>query len=72
LLRGPIHARIAELREECDLTQEQLAAVVGVDKTAVSAWERRLSRPDISHLPAVAEALGVSVDELIDGEEKAA
>jgi transcriptional regulator with XRE-family HTH domain len=54
------------------LTQEQLAVLVGVDKTAVSAWERRLSRPDVSHLHAVAEALGMSVDDLIEGEEKAA
>jgi transcriptional regulator with XRE-family HTH domain len=50
------------------MSQEQLASAVGVDKTAVSHWENGISRPDISRLSAVALALGVSVDELINGE----
>jgi len=72
LLTGPIHDRIEALRKTKGLSQQELADLAGVDKTAVSAWERRLSRPDIRHLPAVAKALGVTVDELIRGEEKAA
>lgn len=72
LLDGPIHGRIEELRKRRGLTQEQLADSVGVDKTAVSHWENRFSRPDIKHLSAVADALGVTVAELIRGEEKAA
>ncbi len=70
-LSGPIHDRIEVLRKAKDLSQEDLAVAVGVDKTAVSHWENRVARPDMSRLPALAEALGVTVDELIDGERAA-
>lgn len=70
-LDGPIHGRILELREKKGLTQEELAEAIGVDKTAVSHWENGIARPDMSRLPAVAAALGVSVDALIRGEEAA-
>lgn len=45
-----------------------LAAEVGVDKTAVSAWERGIARPSLAHLPGVAKALGVTLAELTEGE----
>lgn len=53
------------------MSQEDLAREVGVDKTAVSHWENGIARPDLSHISAVATALGVSVAELISGEEAA-
>lgn len=68
---GPIHGRIAELRERKSWSQEDLAAKLGVDKTAVSHWETGFARPDMGRLPAIAAALGVSVDQLIRGEEAA-
>lgn len=71
-LTGPIHARIASLRKELKLSQEDLAKKVGVDNTAISHWENGMARPDISRLAAVATALGITVDDLIDGEDKAA
>lgn len=67
-LSGPIHGRIARLRKRRRMSQEDLATEVGVDKTAVSHWECGIARPDISRLSDVASALGVSVDELIEGE----
>jgi transcriptional regulator with XRE-family HTH domain len=70
-LKGPIHGRIAELRGRMEMSQEELADACGVDKTAVSHWENGVARPDLSRLLAVADALGVSVGELIDGEEAA-
>jgi HTH-type transcriptional repressor of puuD len=70
-LTGPIHARIAELRESKKMSQEDLAIAVGVDATAVSHWENRIARPDLSRISAVADALGVSVEDLIDGEQAA-
>ncbi len=70
-MSGPIHARIAELRKGKGLTQEELAKEVDVDGTAISHWENGIARPDQSRLPAVAHALGVSVDELLRGEEAA-
>lgn len=50
------------------MTQDDLAAAAGVHLTAVSHWELRDSLPDLDRLPAIAEALGISVTELIDGE----
>ncbi len=57
--------RIADLRKQKGMTQEQLANQVGVTAQAVSKWENDLSCPDISILPQLAEALGVTTDELL-------
>lgn len=54
------------------MTQVELAELVGVEKSAVWHWENGHARPDISRLSTVADALGVSVEELIDGEGEAA
>ncbi len=42
---------------------------IGVDKTAISHWETGHARPCMGRLPAIAAALGVSVDVLIQGEK---
>ena len=52
--------RIAMLRKEKGLTQEQLAEKVGVSAQAVSKWENDVSCPDITLLPLLADILGVS------------
>ena len=57
--------RIATLRKERGLTQEQLAEKVGVSAQAVSKWENDISCPDITLLPLLADLFGVSVDELL-------
>ena len=57
--------RIAALRKEKGLTQEQLAEKVGVSAQAVSKWENDVSCPDITILPLLADLLGVTVDELL-------
>lgn len=62
---------IAELRKSQGMTQLELAEKMGVTDKAVSKWERDLSCPDIHSLPALAEILGVSVDELIRSNPKA-
>jgi transcriptional regulator with XRE-family HTH domain/predicted membrane protein len=56
--------RIAALRKEKGMTQEQLAEKVGVSAQAVSKWENDASCPDITLLPLLGDILGVSVDEL--------
>ena len=55
---------IAALRRASGLTQELLADRLGVTSQAVSKWERQLSCPDVSLLPAMAEVFGVDIDEL--------
>ena len=63
-------ALIARLREKKDLTQEALAGQLGVTRKAISRWETGRGYPDVEILPALAEALGVSVNELLSGEER--
>lgn len=55
---------IASLRRAAGLTQELLADRLGVTSQAVSKWERQLSCPDVSLLPAMAETFGVGIDAL--------
>lgn len=55
---------VAALRRAAGLTQELLADRLGVTSQAVSKWERQLSCPDVSLLPAMAEIFGVDIDEL--------
>ena len=59
--------RIAVLRKEKGLKQEELAEKLGISGQAVSKWENDQTCPDISLLPQLAGILGVSVDELLSG-----
>lgn len=59
--------RIAELRKERGLTQEQLGQLVGVSAQAVSKWEKG-GAPDVELLPALADRLGVTIDALFGRE----
>ena len=62
---------IRALRSERGLTQKELAAQLQITDKAVSKWERSLSFPDITLLPALAGALGVTVSELLNGAREA-
>lgn len=59
--------RIAMLRRQKELRQEDLAQMLEVSPQAVSKWENDQTCPDISLLPRLAEILGVTVDELLSG-----
>ncbi len=59
---------IAELRKEQKLTQKDLAAQLHITDKAVSKWERGLSCPDISLLTSIADILGVTTGELLNGQ----
>lgn len=63
---------IAELRKANQMTQRELAAKLNITDKAVSKWERGLSMPDISLLPALSGLLGVSVSELLGGQRDSA
>ena len=60
-----IGENIKKLRKQKDLTQEQLAEILGVSNAAVSKWERGETYPDISLLPVIARYFSVSVDEIL-------
>ena len=53
------------LRKQREMTQEQIAEVLGVSCQAISKWETNASYPDISLLPIIADYFGVSVDYLL-------
>ena len=64
-----IGKRIAQLRKQKNLKQDDLAQKLSVSPQAVSKWENDQTCPDISLLPQLAEELGVSVDVLLSGEK---
>lgn len=66
-----IGENIKRLRREKDLTQEAVAAHLGISFQSVSKWERGDGYPDITMLPSLANYFGVSVDELIGMDEMA-
>ena len=52
-------------REEYQLTQEDLAKRVGVDRVSISRFESGYKIPSLNTTVAIADALNLSVDELI-------
>lgn len=56
---------IKKLRRQRDLTQEEVAAHLGVSFQSISKWERGDGYPDITMLPALANYFHVTVDELL-------
>ena len=61
-------AAIRQLRENQKLTQAELAEKLGVSSKTVSKWETGKGLPDISLLQPLAQALGISVIELMNGQ----
>ena len=61
-------ATIKALREARKLTQAELAETVGVSSKTISKWETAKGLPDITLLQPLAQALGISVIELMNGE----
>jgi DNA-binding XRE family transcriptional regulator/desulfoferrodoxin (superoxide reductase-like protein) len=59
---------IKQLREGRKLTQAELAEILGVSSKTISKWETAKGLPDISLLQPLAQALGISVIELMNGE----
>ena len=60
--------RIYKLRNERNLTQEQLAEKLGVTRQSISKWEGDLVKPEIEKLKAMAKLFEVSLDDLISDE----
>ena len=61
--------KLKKLRRNRDLTQEEVAAHIGISYQAISKWERGDGYPDITMLPTLANYFGVSIDELIGMDE---
>ena len=53
-------------RKEKEITQDALAAYIGVSKASVSKWETGQSYPDVTFLPQLAAYFNITIDELMD------
>ena len=65
MMNQTLGSRIAELRRKKNMTQEELAAELGVTPQAVSKWESGASDPSTSNLLALAKLYGVSAEDLL-------
>ncbi|MDD4774656.1 MAG: helix-turn-helix transcriptional regulator [Eubacteriales bacterium] len=66
-----IGERIAELRKQKGMTQEELAGIIGVSAQSVSKWETSTTMPDIMLLPVIADIFDVTIDGIYGKPEKA-
>ena len=63
------HEKLQKLRKQKGLTQEELADMLFVSRTAVSKWESGRGYPNIESLKAISKFFRVTVDDLLSGEE---
>ena len=61
---------LASLRRGRDMTQQQVADILGVSNKTVSKWESGAGLPDIAALPALAALYGVTADDILAGETR--
>ena len=69
-MRKTLGTLISETRKEKGMTQLELAQKMNVTDKAVSKWERDLSCPDVNSLPLLAEVLGLTLEELMQGKKE--
>ena len=59
--------RLTQLRKENNLSQEELAAKIGVSRQAISNWERGEASPDTDNLILLAQIYQKTIDEIVTG-----
>ncbi len=62
--------KLKEARKEAGLSQEQFAVKMNVSRSAVAKWESDKGMPDVSNLKVMSQLLNVSLDFLLDEDEK--
>lgn len=62
--------KLKQARKEAGLSQEQFAEKMSVSRSAIAKWESDKGMPDITNLKRMARLLGVSLDHLLDEDEK--
>lgn len=60
--------KIAELRKNNNLSQEELAEKVGVARQTISKWEIGDTTPDINQVKIISKIFNISIDELVDND----
>lgn len=69
-MENTVGKKIAALRKEKGMTQDEIAEKLNVSPQAVSKWENDISYPDIMLLPKIAQLLDTTVDDLLSSEPK--
>ena len=62
--------KLKKARKEAGLSQEQFAEKMSVSRSAIAKWESDKGMPDVNNLKVLAQLLDVSVDYLLDEDEK--
>lgn len=68
-MKPTIGQNIAFYRKKAGMTQEELSEKIGVTAQAISKWENDLSYPDLEIVRRLAEIFGITVDQLLNGED---
>ena len=63
-----LQENLIRLRKQKGLSQEELAYQLGISRQSVSKWESGTSVPELERLVEISELYGVSLDELVKGE----
>ena len=61
--------KLQELRKKKGLTQEELAKILYVSRTAISKWESGRGYPNIESLKEISKFFEISIDDLLSGEK---
>ncbi|MGG5372950.1 helix-turn-helix domain-containing protein [Enterococcus sp. AZ196] len=62
--------RLKERRNELNLTQDYVAEELGITRQTMSNWENGRSYPDIERIIRLSEIYGLSLDELLKGDQE--
>lgn len=62
--------QLKKLRQEKNISQEDLAQELFISRQAISKWENGAVTPDLENLVKLSEILTVSLDELVKGEKR--
>ena len=62
--------KLREARKAAGLSQEQFAEKMSVSRSAVAKWESDKGLPDVNNLKVMSQLLGVTIDYLLDDDEK--
>ena len=62
--------KLKEARKEAGLSQEQFAEKISVSRSAIAKWESDKGMTDVNNLKAMAQLLDISLDYLLDEDEK--
>ncbi len=59
---------ISKIRNEKNMTQQELGTILGITDRAISKWENGRGLPDLSLIKPLCDALEITINELLNGE----